>query len=201
MAPLYSWIINKIRIARYSVGNTPGLATRLYTFGGIYEGPYQNAKHDRTPLVFIMYCDNKYCHGINTNYLDRSELAWFGRNIYMIRKYQQAIDGRTFYNFLKQQKISIVKKAYRVYHTNLFNGKLVSAGITDMDKLCYNTRNPFINELNRKIAPSGLPTSPVNKVAYSSTELSDRIIEAQNSRPIQQQTIKPSVFGKAPWMK
>ena len=196
MPKFYGWLINKLRTARYSVGNS-GITAKMYTFGTIVEGEYTNYKHDRTPLAWIQYSDPSITHAINLHYLDRGELAWFGRNLYMIRKYQQAIDGRTFYAFLKQQKPNIIKKAYRTYHTNLCKYRLVSAGITNMDDLCYTTRNPFINELNRTLAPTELGRTP-QQVAYSTTELRERIVEAQNSRPIQQ---RPSSFGNAPWMR
>lgn len=197
----YNYLVNKLRTSRYSVGNVTGLASRLYTFGGIYEGEYINYKHDRFPLAWIQWSDPKYTHSVNLHYLDRSELIWFGRTIALIRKNDQVIDGKTFYLFLKQQKTSIIKKAYRMYHTSLCNYKLVSAGITNMDDLCYASRNPFIAELNKTIKPSDMlegTNTPKYKSAYSTTELRERIIEAQNSKPLQSQN---TTFGRAPWMK
>jgi hypothetical protein len=193
----YNYLVNNLRTNRYSVGNTAGLATRLYTFGAIYEGNYINYKQDRNPLVWIQWSDPKYTHGINLHYLDRNELIWLGRTIAMIRKYQQVIDGKTFYYFFKQQKLSIVKKAYRIYHTSLCNYKLVSAGITDMADLCYSSRNPFIAELNRTLTSNEI--KPQYQVAYSTTELRERIVEAQNSKPLHSQQV--SSFGRAPWAR
>lgn len=174
----YDYILNKLRGIRYSVFT--GFATKTYVFGSIVNGSYRNYKRDPNPLVFVMYSDGKYTHGINLHYLDGNELAWFSRNIFMIKKYQQNIDGRIFYQFLKTRMPSIVKKAYRVYFTNMCNYKMVSAGITNMEKFVYPSREPYIANLNRLISPQAIEAPP-KQVAYSSTELRERIIESQNS--------------------
>ena len=192
----YSWLVNKLRIRRASIN--PGISTKLYTFGAIYEGFYKNYKHDPTPLVWIQYSDAKYTHAINLHYLDQYEKAWFIKTIYMLKKYQQQIDGYTMYKMLKQQNINIVKKAYRVYFTNMCDYRLVSAGITNMEKLCYTSRDPFVAALNKAISPTAISSVP-NQVAYSSTELRERIIEAQNTVNLQDRTV--SNFGTAPWMR
>lgn len=182
----YQWILNKIRMRRFSTG--VGLATKLYTFGTIVEGHYRNYKHDQNPLVWVQYSDARYTHGININYLNQADKMWLIKTIYMIKKYGQGMDGRTFYQMLKQQRMSIVKTAYRVYFTNQCEYKMVSAGITNMDKMCYTTRNNFVNMLNYQIAPREITKSPT-QVAYSSEELRNRIIEAQNTRAITSATV------------
>lgn len=192
----YSWLVNTIRNRRYSY--TGLLSQKLYTFGAIYQGVYKNWKHDPNPLIWVQYSDARYTHGINLNYLDNSEKAWFIKTIYLIKKYQQQIDGKTFYNLLKQQKISIVKKAYRVYFTSMLDIKLVGAGITNMEKLTYRTNNRFINDLNQALAPRILTSTPI-QVSYNSTELRNRIIEAQNTIPINQSTANSGITPV--WLK
>lgn len=192
----YSWLINTIRNRRYSYSGL--LSQRLYTFGAIYQGVYKNWKHDPNPLIWIQFSDARYTHGINLNYLDSSEKAWFIKTIYLVKKYQQQIDGRVFYNLIKQQKISIIKKAYRVYFTAMLDAKLVGAGITNMEKLVYTTNNRFINDLNQALKPRILTAPPV-QVAYNSTELRNRIIEAQNTVSINKATVSTGITPV--WLK
>ena len=196
----YSWLVNSLRNRRYSYANASPLATRLYTFGAIYQGVYKNWKHDPNPVVWIQFSDAMHTHVINLNYLSNDEKAWFVKTVYLIKKYQQQIDGRTFYNLIKQQKISIIKKAYRIYFTNMFDGKLVGAGITNMEKLCYSTNNRFVTELNNTLTPQKITSIPT-KVAYNSTELRDRIIEAQNTIPINQATVNTGITNRPVWLK
>jgi len=192
----YSWLVNTIRNRRYSYSSL--LSPRLYTFGAIYYGVYKNWKHDPNPLIWIQYSDQRYTHAINMNYLDNSEKAWFVRTIFLLKKYQQQIDGKIFYQMLKQQKMSIVKKSYRVYFTNLLDMKLVGAGITNMEKLVYRTNNVFINQLNEAVKPTELTRLPT-QVAYNTTELRDRIIEAQNTVPLHQATVNTGTT--ASWVR
>lgn len=180
----YNFLLNKIRNRRFSSTNqTIPQSNKIYIYGSIVSGPYKNYKHDPNPLAFVMFSDNKYTHGINLNYLGQQEKAWLARSIYMIKKYQQQIDARTFYNYLKQQQISIVKKAYRIYFTGMTDYKMVSAGFTDYDKMCYKSNNQYIAYLNKILNPQSLQSAP-QKVSYSSTELRERIIEGMNTRTI-----------------
>lgn len=178
MNSFYAYILSKIRNIRYSV--TTGFSQRTFVFGTIVSGHYRNYKRDPNPLVFIMYSDNRYTHGINLHYLDSNELNWFNRNLFMIKKYQQMIDGRTFYQFLKTRMPSIPKKAYRVYFTNMCDYKIISSGITNMEKFCYPSNEPYIVNLNKLLSPQAI-SAPPTQVAYSTTELRERIIESQNS--------------------
>lgn len=179
----YNWILDKLRGVRYSIST--GFTSKNYIFGSIVYGSYRNYKRDPNPLVFVMWCGRAmngqfYTHGINLHYLDGTELNWFSRNIFMIKKYQQNIDGRTFYQYLKTRMPSIVKKAYRVYFTSLTDYKMVSAGITNYEKFVYPSREPFIINLNRVISPQAI-IAPPKQVAFSSEELRERIIESKNA--------------------
>lgn len=179
----YGWILNKIRGVRFSLST--GMATKNYIFGSIVHGSYRNYKRDPMPLVFVMWCGRAnngqyYTHGINLHYLDSNELGWLTRNIFMIKKYQQNIDGRTFYIYLKTRMPSIVKKAYRVYFTNLTDYKMVSAGITNYEKFVYPTREVYAINLNKVLNPQAI-VAPPKQVAFSSDELRERIIESKNS--------------------
>lgn len=204
MAGLYNWILNKIRGIRYSVAN--GFSQRTYAFGAIYSGPYKNYKHDPNPLVFIMYSDKFYTHSLNIHYMSENDRQWFIKAIYMMKKYGQSMNGRYFYNYLKMQRYSIVKACYRMYHTNLCNYKLVSAGITPLEKMVYQSNEPFVRRLNEAINPEML-AKPPTQVAYSQEELQERIIEGMNAIPIQKRTIRGNVpaavnpFGIAPWAR
>jgi len=66
-----------------------------------------------------------------------------------------------------------------------------------MTKLSY--ERPFIQKLNESIAPTELRATSI-QVAYSPTELRDRIIQAQNTIPIQGMRInQPQSI--APWLR
>jgi hypothetical protein len=189
MANFFSWIVNKLRYARFAMSSR----MKILSFGAIYYGNYSNWKHDPTPLIWIQYSDRKYTHAINIHYLNYGDKAWLMNTIYMLKRGAQRIDGLTFYRLLKMRRPSIVKTAYRVYFTNLLNVKLVSAGITPLDKMIYTTSNdPWVAQLNEMIKPSELREGVV-QVAYSPTELQDRITSAQNATDIRQTRVAPPV--------
>lgn len=196
MAKLYQFIINKLRYKRF------GLATgaKLLTFGGIYSTGYSNWAHDSHPLIWVQFSGPDKTHAINVNYLNRIDKAWLANTIYIIKKAHQIIDGRTFYTFLKQRRPSIVKAAYRMYFTSLLNVKLVSAGITPLDKMIYTTsQDPWVLMLNEAIKPSEMAFGP-SRIAYTPTELRDRIIGSMNSTDIRQSRVG-GAFGKAQWAR
>ena len=113
---------------------------------------------------------------------------WFGRMIYLLKKGNQIIDGRTLYQMLKMQRPSIIRKCYRVYFTQFIqNPRMVSAGFTPLGKLQYNSEDPFIQALNAQLTPEYVNRSGV-RVSYYPEELRDRIIMAQQSVPIQSGT-------------
>jgi len=191
---LYSWLVNKLRFRRFSMS----ARTRLLTFGAIYTTTYTNWRHDPRPMIWVQYSGPKYTHAINIHYLNSYDKAWFANTIYIIKKAGQVIDGRLFYSFLKMRRPNIVRVAYRVYFTGLLNARLVSAGITPLDKMVYTGfRDPWIAFLNQKIQPSEMRQPPV--IAYHTEELRDRIIEAQNAVDIRKQRV--GAYGTAPWMR
>jgi len=199
LAGFFSWIVNKIRYARFALSSR----TKMLTFGAIYYGNYSNYKNDPTPLIWIQYSGPKHTHAINIHYLNYGDKAWLASTIYMMKRAGQAMDGRVFYNLMKQRRPSMVKTAYRVYFTSLLNVRLVSAGITPLDKMVYtNFSDPWITALNEKIKPSSV-ANEIIPVAYSPTELRDRIVQAQNSVNIQQSKVvsRPSPFGTAPYIR
>jgi len=191
----WSWIVNKIRFSRFALSGR----VKMLTFGAIYQGNYSNWKHDPNPQIFVMYSGPKYTHAIQLHYMSYSDKMWFGNLLYMVKRGGQIIDGYTLYKLFKSQKMNIIKTCYRVYFTNLLNMKLVSAGITPLNKIAYTfSKDPFIISLNEKIKPTEMTTVP--RVAYSSTELQERIISAQNAQPIAQQRVS-STRTIAPWIK
>lgn len=187
----FNFILDKLRQIRFSIGGSP----KTFVFGAIYNFQYLNYKHDPRPTAWIQYSDQKYTHGINLNYLDYYEKDWLMKVIYNMKKGNQIMDGFTFYKFMKMQKPSIVKKAYRLYFTNkIVNFKLVSAGVTALDKLVKPFPDYFVKRLNEMITPQSLTETGV-QVAYSPEEMMNRINEARNAISISQ---KPS---NAPFAK
>lgn len=203
---LLGWFFAKLRNRRYAVQNNLG---KDLIFGTIYKmNIYQNWKRDPAPMIYVMYSgpmtfiktSGHYTDGINLNYLDISQKSWFARTIFLMRKGNQQMNGAVFYRFLKGQRPDIIRKAYRRYHTSMIlRPKMVSAGITNLDKLIYPYNDPFIQTLNEQLAPAKLRATSV-QVAYSPTELRDRITQAQNAIPIQSiRQNQPQQL--APWIK
>ena len=191
----YSWIVDSLRNRRFSLNPF----AKTYTFGGIYQGVYKNWKTDPTPIAWIQYSNAKYTHAINLNYLDMYEKVWFANLIQTLKKNGDIVDGMSLYKFIKQQKPSIIKKAYRVYFTSLCDFKLVSAGITALEKFVYPTSNQFVTVLNKTITNLKAQT-PLNiqPIQYSSNEMRDRIIEAKYAIPIIEKKVP---YNKALWKK
>ena len=175
---------------------------KIYSFGAIYYGSYINWKHDPRPLIWIQYSNQIHTHALNIHYLSHADKAWLARTIYLIKKAGQIIDGYVFYKLLKLQRPSIIETSYRNYFTNLLNMKMVSAGITPLDKLIYTIgADPWVRALNEVLKPTELTASP--DVSYYPTELQDRITQTLNATPITQKRVGQSTgaFGKAPWWK
>lgn len=203
MPSFWSWIVNKLRGIRYALN--PRL--RLLTFGAIYSGPYSNWRHDPVPLLWVQYSGQQITHAINIHYLSSMDKAWLMNTIYILKRGGQTLDGLTFYKLMKMRRPSMVKTAYRTYHTNLLNMRLVSAGITPLDKMIYtNFSDPWVAQLNAMIKPSEMRNEVV-QVAYSPTELQDRVIAAQNAVDIRQTRVARTPvsttgsFGTAPFIK
>jgi len=202
---LFSFLVNRLQRKRYAIQS---MQKTNYLFGSIYSfRVYSNWKHDPSPLVWCQYGGQKtgYFHGINLHYLDYSEKQWLARAIYLIVRGNQVMDGYTFYKFLKMNKMSIVKKAYRTYFTNkIIAPRLVAHGInTVVYKMTYPFNDPYIKNLNKITMPSDIPKTP--SISYSSTELSERVIEASNAINITKQTVSPTgtaAYTQKPgWMK
>lgn len=200
------WLFAKLRNRRYAMQNRTG---RSLIFGTIYKmAGYQNWKKDPAPMIYVMYSgqmkfihtQGHYTDGINLNYLTTSDKMWLARTIFLMRKGNQQMNGAMFYKFLKLQRPQIVRTAYRRYHTQMIKSpKMISAGITSLDKLVYPYNDPFIQRLNESIAPTELRYTNV-QVAYSPTELRDRISQVQNTKPIQSiRQNQPQ--SQAPWIK
>ena len=100
------------------------------------------------------------------------------------------MDGLTFYKFLKINRPSIVKTAYRTYFSNMImNPKLIAFGLnSSMYKMIYPHNDPFIKNLNATLMPSNMPTSP--SIAFSEEELRTRILQSQSSIDITRQTVQ-----------
>lgn len=153
-------------------------------YGTIVSMTYLNFKHDPTPNILVMYSGMRYTHGINLNYLSNEDKQWIGRILFMIKKANQMIDGRTLYLMIKGQRPSIIRTAYRTYHTRYISGpRMVSAGFTVLQKLEHPSNDLYIQALNRYLTPAKHPAYSV-RVSYSDTELQERIILAQQSTPL-----------------
>ena len=89
-----------------------------------------------------------------------------------------------------------------MYFTSMLHLKLVSAGTTRLDRLIYKGfPDPWINMLNERIKPSELSGGP--SLAYSPTELRERVIAAANAVDIRKQRVNTTggAFGVTPWAR
>jgi len=202
MNPLFSRLISTVRKIRFSLSPK----TRLLTFGAIYLGTYTNYKNDRTPLIWIQWSGERYTHGINLHYLSFSDKAWFFRTIYLISKGNQNLTPKNMYLFIKMRRPEIIKKAYRKYFTSLLNMRLVSPGITNLHKLVYTDhKEKDILALNKTLEPSEMKLGAL-KIAYSTEELQERVIQATQAGSITSKRVAPyiketPITNKAPWVK
>lgn len=202
MASFMNWIVNKIRFRRFAMSGA-----RTYYQFAIYYGPYSNWKETPKPVVFILFSGERHIHGIAIQYMTPGDKSWFARTLYLLRRGNQVLDGNAMYRFLKTRRPSIVKNCYRMYFTPLFDGKMISYGLTnrfdEVYKGIYNDR--WIDQLNENLMPSAMPGSGSPGVAFSQSELSDRVIHSQNSIPITQRSIRRAPWAqqgnKAPWVK
>jgi len=186
---IISWIIDKLRNRRFAMTATQG---RALIFGCIYKMSYSNFKKDPAPLIFTLYSGFRqfvykkgfYTDGLNLNYMSVADKQWLARTIYLLKKSNQILKPHLFYRLLKLNRPSIVRDCYRRYHTSMISApKMVSAGFTSLNKLVYPYNDPYIQFLNQQLEPKELRFTKV-KVAYSRTELADRINQTLNSKPI-----------------
>lgn len=189
MAGIVGWFLSKLRNRRYAVQNGGG---KSLIFGTIYSMRYLNFKRDPQPLIFIMYSGPRtfvhkaghYTDGINLHYLSTADRIWFARMLYLVKKGNQQMTPSLFYRFLKLNRPSIIRTAYRRYHTGMIQGpRMVSAGFTHLTKLVYPFNDPWIQGLNQTLEPQAINQTSV-KVAYSANELTNRINQTLNSQPI-----------------
>jgi len=189
MAGVISWLLSKLRSRRYAMTSTRGKAL---IFGCIYSLRYSNFKRDPSPLILTLYSGPRsfvrvsghYTDGINLNYLSMPDKQWLARTIYLIKRGNQIMKPHLFYRFLKLNRPNIIRTAFRRYHTSMIVApRMASAGWTSLSKLQYPINNPWIQGLNQTLEPKEIGYTKI-QVAYSKTELQDRVNLALNSRPI-----------------
>ena len=153
---------------------------------------YSNFKRDPNPQILVLYSGHRtfvkasghYTDGINLHYLAMSDKMWLARTIYLIKKGNQIMKPHLFYRFLKLNRPNIIRTAYRRYHTSMVGSpKMISAGWTQLTKLVYPQNDPWIQGLNQTLEPREIGYTKV-QVAYSKTEITDRVNQALNTRPI-----------------
>lgn len=194
MNSFYASLINVIRGIRASVSSAfyPGY-TRTYVFGSIISGVYRNWKHDEHPTVLCLGSyqhpnGKNYTHGLNIHYLSPDDYRWLMQNIYLMKRGNQVLNPRYFYQFMKMNRPSLIK-AYRMYHTELCSYKTISPGFSSLTvSRCFpvtDARDQYINTLNSMIDEE-TPRPGYNpvKVSYSQDELNEHIIEVMNSRKV-----------------
>ena len=128
---LATWIIQRLRKRKVRFRRT----LRLFSFGAIYHGTYTNYKTDPRPLIFIMFSNESHTHAININHLGPADRVWLLNTIYLIKKGNQVIDPSTFYKLFKIRRRTIIQTGYRIYFTAYLKMRLVSPGITRINKI------------------------------------------------------------------
>lgn len=204
MPSFMSWIINRLRHRRFALAKPKP----MFQFA-FYYGHYAGWKHTPRPLIFVMHSDSIYTHGIAVQYMNRSDKSWFARVLYLIKRGGQVMDGVTMYRFIKSRRPSIVKDCYRLYFTSLLNSKMVGAGLTNRYNDVYEGiyKDGWLHQLNENLMPSAMPPDLAGpQISYSSTELRDRIISAQNSTSLSTRSVNRRApwarkTGRAPWLK
>lgn len=203
MPSFMSWIVNRLRHRRFVTASPK----RLYQFA-FYYGTYSNWKHSPRPFIFIMYSGDTYTHAIAVQYMNSSDKAWFGRVLVLLRKGNQIMDGMTMYRFIKSRRPSIIRDCYRVYFTSLLNMKLVGAGMTNRWEEVMEGiyKDGWLLQLNENLMPSDMPQGERGpRIAFSQTELRDRVIAAQNTTPLTERRVSKAPWasktGRAPWLK
>lgn len=93
--------------------------------GCIYRTRYRRYKHDKTPLILVLYADKTIVHALNINYLNTEYIDEY---IQFLGKYFKIITGRysaySFYHkYMKRGVHNVIKKAYRTYKPDAFSSK------------------------------------------------------------------------------
>jgi len=194
---LYNFLISKLQQIRYTA-----FPPKILAFSCFYKMSYNNYKHDPSPLIWVQYSGPKYTHGLNLNYCDSYDKQWFARILTVLKRGNQAMDGITFYRFLKLNRINIIKKCYRVYLTaQIRNPVLVSAGLTEMWDLVKPFQDGYITALNEQLQENNLLSVQKVTPAFSQAELYNRVNEVFSSVPLDSQRSVTGVQtkGLAPW--
>lgn len=86
--------------------------------------------------------------------------------------------------------------------------KMVGAGLTALDRLVYPiTKDPWLLALNEQLLPDAMDSEALPEIAYNPDELRNRINQALQAQPIQQQRVRapygrPAPYQQpAPWVK
>lgn len=188
-------IIDWLRNIRASVSTG---FRRNYPVGAIISGNYTNFKTDPIPTILYLgtYQNPRtgkfYIHGIQLHYMSEFDKTWLLKLIYMMKRGGQVIIPRQFYYYIKLNRPDIIKKCYRIYHTEYANFYTISPGFSNMSvSSCYSVkdgRDFQIKQLNQMINASynmstGDYTNPA-KVAYSQQELQEHITQVLNTKKI-----------------
>lgn len=89
------------------------MAGRL-EFGDLVLQRYGNWHRDPNPLIFVLYSDALYTHGLNSHYISKTEAEQLRKLMCYIPPGQQHLA----YDFLKARFNSVLR-SYRVYKTPL----------------------------------------------------------------------------------
>src|SRR5574344_311843 len=194
----YSSIIDFLRGIRSSVSTHYYQGyTKTYSFGTIVSGTYNNWKTDQHPTILCLGSyqaanGKNYTHGIQLHAVDPFDRQWLMKTIYMMKRGGQIVNPRYFYQFMKMNRPGLVKRGYRIYHTERCDFRMISPGFSQMSvKMCYSisdARDSYIGQLNSMIDSSynqatdqyTVPT----RVSYDQAELNEHIIEAMNTRKV-----------------
>ena len=136
--------------------------SKPFISGTIIKAVYLNGIKDKQPLILILYSGRQikrkngppihYTHGINLNMLHPYELDNMARLIVTLSKASFPINMIHFYQFLKTNHSTIVKKAYRTYFTSyLTSPAVVSQGFFRYPVPIVPYRNTFIYNLNLEL--------------------------------------------------
>lgn len=188
-------IINTLRNIRATVATA--FRPRNFILGSIISGKYTNFKHDNNPTILYLgtWQNPKngkfYTHGINLHYLSGQELNWLLKTIYLMKRGGQIVVPRDFYYYLKANPygLSLIKKAYRTYHSELTHFYAISPGFSNASvSSCYSvqdSRDYQISQFNEMINQSyNLYNNQPVQIARDENELQRHITEVLNTKRI-----------------
>jgi len=85
-----------------------------FQFGDLVLQRYGNWHHDPTPLMFVLYSDALYTHGLNSHYISKLE----AEQLRKLMTYVPPGQTQYVYEFLKSRFNSVLR-SYRTYKTPL----------------------------------------------------------------------------------